>query len=277
MHPPPNHQSSARKLVNFMVDSPIQVSVDEGIATVFINRPERKNALSVAAANGLADAWDQIEADAKIRVVILTSADCGVFSAGLDLKEAAEIARNERVDILSRMRDPFHERMRACSKPIVAAMTGSLMAGGMMLSLMCDLRVGLKGTKVGITEVKIGRGSPWAAPALYMLPQAILMEIVLTGDLMPIERLHDYGFTSYLEDTPDAVRSRATDLARRIANGAPLSVIAAKASVRTTMDLGCRKGLVEGKRLHEVVYASQDAIEGPRAFAEKRKPVWQGR
>ena len=73
------------------------------------------------------------------------------------------------------------------------------------------------------------------------------------------------------------MRSRAKDLAMRIANGAPLSVIAAKASVRSTMDLGCREGLVEGKRLHEVVYASQDAIEGPRAFAEKRKPVWQGR
>jgi enoyl-CoA hydratase len=260
-----------------MIDSPIEVSFDEGIATVLINRPDRKNALSVAAANGLADAWDRIEADSKIRAVILTSADCGVFSAGLDLKEAAELARNEQVEILSKMRDPFHERMRTCSKPIIAAMTGSLMAGGMMLSLMCDLRVGLKGTKAGITEVKIGRGSPWAAPALYMLPQAILMEIVLTGDLMPIERLHDYGFTNYLEDTPDAVRSRAMDLARRIANGAPLSVIAAKASVRTTMDLGCREGLVEGKRLHEVVYASQDAIEGPRAFAEKRKPVWQGR
>ena len=260
-----------------MIDSPIEVSVEEGIATVLINRPDRKNALSVAAANGLADAWDRIEADSKIRAVILTSADCGVFSAGLDLKEAAEIARNEQIDILSKMRDPFHERMRTCSKPIIAAMTGSLMAGGMMLSLMCDLRVGLKGTKAGITEVKIGRGSPWAAPALYMLPQAILMEIVLTGDLMPIERLHDYGFTNYLEDTPHAVRSRAKDLAMRIANGAPLSVIAAKASVRSTMDLGCREGLGEGKRLHEVVYASQDAIEGPRAFAEKRKPVWQGR
>lgn len=118
-----------------------------------------------------------------------------------------------------------------------------------MLSRMCDLRVGLKGTKAGITEVKIGRGSPWAAPALYMLPQAILMEIVLTGDLMPIERLHDYDFTNYLEDTPDAVRSRATDLARRIAAGAPLSVIAAKASVRATMDIRCRAGLVEGARL----------------------------
>lgn len=260
-----------------MIDSAIEVSVEEGIATVLINRPDRKNALSVAAANGLADAWDRIEADSNIRAVILTSADCGVFSAGLDLKEAAEIARNEQIDILSRMRDPFHERMRTCSKPIIAAMTGSLMAGGMMLSLMCDLRVGLKGTKAGITEVKIGRGSPWAAPALYMLPQAILMEIVLTGDLMPIERLHDYGFTNYLEDTPDAVRSRAMDLARRIAAGAPLSVTAAKASVRATMDLGCRAGLVEGARLHEVVYASQDAIEGPKAFAEKRKPVWQGR
>lgn len=260
-----------------MEPNPIQVSVDGGIATVCINRPQRKNALSIAAANGLTDSWERIEADDTVRVAILTSADCGVFSAGLDLKEAAEIARQEGVDILSKMRDPFHETMRACRKPIIAAMTGSLMAGGMMLTLNCDLRVGLKGTKVGITEVKIGRGSPWAAPALSMLPQPILIEIVLTGDLMPIERLHDYGFTNYLEDTPDAVRARARDLATRIARGAPLSVIAAKASVRATMDLGCAGGLEEGKRLHEIVYASQDAVEGPRAFAERRAPVWQGR
>jgi len=260
-----------------MSANPIELTVKDGVATVLINRPERKNALSVAAANGLADAWDQIEADPDIRVAILTSADCGVFSAGLDLKEATQIARDEGVDILSKMRDPFHARMLACSKPIISAMTGSLMAGGMMLTLMSDLRVGLKGTKVGITEVKIGRGSPWAAPALSMLPQPILMEIVLTGDLMPIERLHDYGFTNYLEDTPDAVRTRARELADRIASGAPLSVIAAKASVRATMDLGCAAGLAEGKRLHEVVYASEDAIEGPRAFAEKRPPVWAGR
>ena len=256
--------------------SPIDVKIEDGIATVCINRPERKNALSVAATNGLTDAWERIEADDSVRAAILTSADCGVFSAGLDLKEATQIKRDEGVDILSKMRDPFHETMRACKKPIIAAMTGSLMAGGMMLTLNCDLRVGLKGTKVGITEVKIGRGSPWASPALSMLPQPILMEIVLTGDLMPIERLHDYGFTNYLEETPDAVRSRALELARRIASAAPLSVIAAKGSVRATMDLGCAGGLEEGKRLHEVVYASNDAIEGPKAFAEKRRPVWTG-
>ncbi|MBB05034.1 enoyl-CoA hydratase/isomerase family protein [Pseudooceanicola sp.] len=256
--------------------NPIEVTIEDGIATVSINRPERKNALSVAATNGLADAWDQIEADDNVRVAILTSADCGVFSAGLDLKEAAQIAQEEGVDILSKMRDPFHETMRSCKKPIIAAMTGSLMAGGMMLTLNSDLRVGLKGTKVGITEVNIGRGSPWASPALSMLPQPILMEILLTGELMPIERLHEYGFTNYLEDTPDAVRARALKLAKRISSVAPLSVVAAKGGVRATMDLGCAAGMKEGQRLHEVVYSSNDAIEGPKAFAEKRAPVWTG-
>jgi enoyl-CoA hydratase len=260
-----------------MGDQPIEFEVEDQIATVRINRPQRKNALSVAAANGLTDAWERIEADDAIRVVILTSADCGVFCAGLDLKEAAEIAREDGADILSRMRDPFHERMRECSKPIIAAMTGSLMAGGMLLSLNSDLRVGLAGTMAGISEVKVGRGSPWAAPGLWMLPQPLLMEIVLTGNPMPIERLHGFGFTNYLEETPDAVRARAWDLAVSIRSAAPLSVQAAKASVRATMDAGCQGGLEQGKRLHEKVYASRDAVEGPRAFAEKRAPVWQGR
>lgn len=260
-----------------MTDNPIEVTVENGIATVKINRPDRKNALSVVATNGLTDAWEQIEADSSIRVAIITSADCGAFCAGMDLKEAAEIARDEGVDILTKMRDPFHETMRDCTKPIIAAMTGSVFAGGMMLSLMADIRVGLKGSKAGITEVKMGRGSPWSAPALSMIPQPILMEIVLTGEMMPIERLHEFGFTNYLEETPEAVRERAQQLATRIAACAPLSVVAAKASVRATMDLGCKAGLEEGKRLHEVVYSSRDAIEGPKAFAEKRAPIWQGK
>ncbi len=260
-----------------MEKTPVEFKVEDGIATVFINRPERKNAISIAVSDGLSEAWQRVDQDDSIRVAVLTSADCGIFSAGMDLKEAAEVKQKEGVDILTKLRDPFHTSMRKCRKPIIAAMTGSLMAGGMMLALNSDLRVGLKGTEAGITEVKRGRGSPWAAPGLTMLPQPILMEIVLTGDLFPIERLHDYGFTNYLEDTPDAVRARAYELARRIVSAAPLSVIAAKGTVRATMDLGCEKGMEEGMRLHEVVYASQDAIEGPRAFAEKRAPVWQGR
>ncbi len=252
-------------------------AADRGVATVTLNRPERRNALSVEATHLLYDAWEHADADPEVKAIILTSTDCGVFCAGMDLKEAAEIKARHGTDILQHFKDPFNTRMRAVKKPIIAAMTGSLMAGGMALSLACDMRVGLAGSKVGITEVKVGRGSPWAAPALWMLPQPILMELVLTGDLLPIERVADYGFVNYLEKSPDAVRSRARRLADAIATAAPLSVVAAKASVKATMDLGCKAGLEAGNKLHEVVYASEDAVEGPRAFAEKRPPVWRGK
>ena len=258
-------------------NEPIRYSVEDGIATITIDRPARKNALSVEAMNGLTNAWERVERDSQARVVILTSADCGVFSAGLDLRQAAEIRARDGVDILTLMRDPMQTAMRTVSKPIIAAMTGSLMAGGMLLALKCDLRIGLRGTRAGITEVKMGRGSPWAVPLLWMLPQPVLMELVLTGETLPIERLAEYGFVNYLEETPDAVRVSALQLARKIAEGAPLSVRAAKASVLAAMALGCEKGLVEANRLHVETYASLDAIEGPRAFAEKRKPVWQGK
>jgi hypothetical protein len=168
---------------------PVRYLVEDGIVTVTIDRPERKNALSVEAMNGLTDAWARAEADPSARVVILTSTDCGVFSAGLDLKQAAEIRARGGIDILTLMRDPMQTAMRKVSKPIIAAMTGSLMAGGMLLAIKCDLRVGLRGTRAGITEVKMGRGSPWAVPLLWMLPQPVLMELVLTGETVPIERL----------------------------------------------------------------------------------------
>lgn len=256
---------------------PIHYSVKDNIAIITIDRPARKNALSVEAMNGLTNAWERVEQDSQARVVILTSADCGVFSAGLDLKQAAEIKARDGVDILTLVRDPMQTAMRAVSKPIIAAMTGSLMAGGMLLALKCDLRIGLRGTSVGITEVKMGRGSPWAVPLLWMLPQPVLMELVLIGETLPIERLAGYGFVNYLEETPGDVRTRALQLARKIIEGAPLSVRAAKASVLAAMDLGCEKALVEANKLHVEAYASLDAIEGPRAFAEKRKPVWQGK
>ena len=257
--------------------SPIVYSRENGIVTITIDRPERKNALSIEAMNALTDAWERAEKDTQARVVILTSTDCGVFSAGLDLKQASEIRARDGVDILTLMRDPLQTAMRKVSKPIIAAMTGSLMAGGMLLAIKSDLRVGLRGTRAGITEVKMGRGSPWAVPLLWMLPQSLVMELVITGETMPIERLAEHGFVNYLEDTPDAVRARALQLARGIVEGAPLSVSAAKASLLAAMDLGCAEGLLEANRLHVQAYASEDAIEGPKAFSEKRKPVWQGK
>jgi enoyl-CoA hydratase len=250
--------------------------VADGIATVTINRPAQRNALSISVSNGLAKLWQTIDEDRSIRVVILTSADCGTFCAGLDLKEAARMKAETGEDILTYHRDPFQSRMRRVRAPLIAAMTGHVAAGGMMLSLNCDIRVGLAGSKIGITETKIGRGSPWGMPLVWMLPEPVLMEMTMTGDLYPIEKLEKLGFINYLEADPDGVRARALDLARRIRDNAPMSVAAGKRAILTAMSVGCDNAAEAAWHIYREVYASNDAQEGPRAFSERRAPVWTG-
>ncbi len=258
-------------------DNELLFEIDDGIATVTINRPEQRNAMNIAVSNGLNKIWEEIDLRPEVRVVIFTSADCGTFCAGMDLKETARVKEETGDDILTFMRDPFQKRMRHVRVPIIAAMTGHLMAGGMMFSLNCDIRVALAGTKIGITESKIGRGSPWGMPLVWMLPQPIFMEMVLTADLYPIERFKELGYINYLEPTADAVRARALALAEKIRDNAPLSVSCGKAAILAAMSAGCDAGAELAWRLYQPAYTSEDAQEGPRAFAEKRPPVWTGR
>lgn len=254
----------------------VRLVVADQIATICIDRPLQRNALSIAVCERLQDIWSEIEHNKAIRVAILTSADCGTFCAGMDLKEAAQVRANTGRDILQMLRDPFHQQMRKVSKPIIAAMTGHFTAGGMVLAANCDIRVGMAGTLGGISEARVGRGSPWAVPMLWMLPQPFLLELMLAGDLHPIEHFEKLGFINHVETSPDAVRERALRIAQRIASNAPLTVWAAKRSVSAAMDLGCAAGMEAAKRFHERVYASADAVEGPLAFAEKRSPRWTG-
>ena len=260
-----------------MADDDLLFTVEDGIATVTLNRPHACNALSVAMCNRLTALWEAIDRRADIRVVVLTATDCGTFCAGMDLKEAAAIRHEQGVDVLTLVRDPFHARMRSVEVPIVAAVTGHFMAGGMLLALNADLRVGLAGTRAGITEVRVGRGSPWAVPLLWMLPQAIVMQMVLTGETMPVEVLAAHGFFNGLANNPDTVRDHARTLAESIQMGAPLSVNRGKAALNAATSMGCDAGLANALRLYQAVYASDDAEEGPRAFAAKRAPRWQGR
>ncbi|AOB31369.1 enoyl-CoA hydratase [Bordetella sp. H567] len=250
---------------------------DGAIATITLNRPNRRNALSHAANRRLYALWDEVDADPDIRAVVLTSADCGTFCAGMDLKEAAALRASTGKDILQLLDDPFYERMRSVRVPIIAAMTGHFTAAGMVLAANADLRVGLAGTSGGITEARVGRGTPWAAPMVSMLPLAVLMEMAVTAQLLPIERLYALGFINAVEATPDDVRAKAANYARVIADNAPLSVAAAKAGLLSSVALGAQAGYAASKARHREVYASEDAIEGPRAFAEKRPPRWLGR
>ena len=253
-------------------------TVEDGIATVILNRPERRNALSPQLTHLLADTWQRIDADPEVRVAILTGSYCGTFCAGMDLREAARLKAETGKDILEFFADLRNEGIGKVRKPLIAAINGHFPAGGMMLALNCDLRVGLAGTRGGITEVKVGRGSPWAVPLLWMMPQAQLMETVLTGEMLPAERLHAVGFLNYLEDSDDAVQARARELARKIADAAPLSVMAGKKVLKDATTLGCESGLQAAWDYYERhVYSSEDAAEGVNSFVERREAVFKGR
>lgn len=269
MHNPDADPATATQHVLFEVRGPV--------ATITLNRPERRHALSMAANERLHGLWQTIDADASIRAVVLTSTDCGTFCAGMDLKEAAAMRASTGRDILDLLADPFYERMRRVTAPVIVAMTGHFTAAGMVLAANADLRVGLAGTQGGITEARVGRGTPWAARMLDMLPQAVLMELVTTAQMMPIERLHTLGFINAVEPTADAVRAKAQAMALAIAANAPLSVKAGKAGLLAASDFGGEAAFAISRALHRPVYASEDAREGPRAFAEKREPVWAGR
>lgn len=255
----------------------VLLEVRGAVATITLNRPERRNALSMVANSRLHALWETIDADPAIRAVVLTSADCGTFCAGMDLKEAAEMRQSTGKDILDLLADPFYERMRRVAVPIIAAMTGHFTAAGMVLAANADMRVGLAGTQGGITEARFGRGTPWAAPMVAMLPQAVMMELITTCEMLPVERFHALGFVNAVEATPDAVRAKALAMAQAIALNAPLSVKAGKAGLLASSDFGASAGYVISKALHRPVYASEDAREGPRAFTEKRAPAWLGR
>lgn len=266
--PPPALENAAQHVL---------FEVRGAVATITLNRPERRHALSIAANERLHALWQAIDAHTAVRAVVLTSTDCGTFCAGMDLREAAAMRAETGRDILDLLADPFYERMRRVAVPVIAAMTGHFTAAGMVLAANADLRVGLAGTQGGITEARVGRGTPWAARMLDMLPQAVLMELVTTAQMMPIERLHALGFINAVEPTPDAVRAKAQALAKAIAANAPMSVKAAKAGLLAANEFGSEAGFAIARAQHEPVYASDDAREGPRAFAEKRAPAWTGR
>mgnify|MGYP000365600440 CR=1 FL=1 len=252
------------------------VEIKEQIAFITINRPEARNAINIEMSEQLDNCWKELNENDDIRVAVITGAGDKAFCAGMDLKEVARLKKEGKEDVLKLVSDPFMQKMRQVKKPIIAAINGNVFAGGFLLSLNSDIRVAVEGTSYAITESKIGRGSPWAIPLLWMIPLGITMELTLTGEAVSAEKMLEVGFLNRLVKREELMPA-ATKIAERIRDNAPLSVMAAKASLLSGLDLGLKKGFAEAIKIHEIVYESEDAQEGPRAFAEKRKPVWKGR
>ena len=242
------------------------------VAVVTINRPAARNAINSGVREGLAAAWQRFENDAGARVAILTGAGEKAFCAGADLKEMAL----KKLGRLPRNFLPTLNVNTQLSKPVIAAVNGVAYAGGWALVQMCDLVVAAETARFAITEAKVGRGMPWAVPLMHMIPQKILLEILLTGEPISAQRAYEIGFVNHVVPA-EQVMPRALALAETIAENAPLTVAAAKEMVYMTTDMGRQAGLEAARHLFDAVYRSEDAQEGPRAFAEKRKPQWRGR
>lgn len=255
-----------------MTEAVLYSHPEPGIALITINRPEQRNCLSAEVREGLRAAWARFEADGEARIAILTGSGEKAFCAGGDLKEMVE----KQLRVPPRDMFPVPYENIALSKPTIAAVNGVAFAGGWMIAQACDLCVASSEAKFAITEVKVGRGSPWASPLIHMIPQRIYMEIVLTGRPITAQRAYEIGLVNRLAE-PGAVVEAALKLAREVLEGAPLSVKAARESVMLSTEMGRSAALEAAWAAHEECYNSADAQEGPRAFAEKRKPVWSGK
>jgi enoyl-CoA hydratase len=239
-----------------------------------INRPEARNAINGAVAAALSAALDELAEDAGVLVVVLTGAGDKAFSAGMDLKA---FASGEGAGIMSARGGFGGIAKRDFPKPIIAAVNGVALAGGCEIMLSCDLIVAADHAAFGIPEVQ--RGLLAGGGALIRLPRrlpmSIALELALTGEPIDASRAVALGLVNRAVPL-GRLLDEAVALAERIAENAPLAVRQSKAVMRRAADVPEEEGWKVNDAAASVVFSSPDAIEGATAFAEKRKPKWQG-
>jgi enoyl-CoA hydratase/carnithine racemase len=255
-----------------MDEDVVTYALADQVAWLTINRPDARNALGKAVRDGLWAGFRRFAADPDAAVLILTGAGEKAFCAGGDLKEMAGAElRVPPPDFL-----PYLRRTVKIDKPVIAAVNGVAFAGGFLLAQMTDLVVAADHATFAITEARVGRGSPWAAPLPWLIPPRAAMELMLTGEPITAQRAYELGLVNRVVAGSE-LREEARRLASTIAANAPLSVRAAKHLVYLSAEYGWNEALDRADRLYEPVYLSEDGQEGPRAFKEKRAPRWQGR
>lgn len=249
----------------------VLVEVRDGVIEVTINRPEAKNAMTKAAAEGIAAAMDRLDAEDDLRCAILTGAD-GSFCSGMDLKGFLKgempVAADRGFGGLTSWTP---------KKPVIAAVDGYALAGGMELAIACDMIVASKGARFGIPEAKRGlvAGGGGVVQLPRLLPRQLAMELALTGDPITAERAHELGLVNVVTDGPAIEGARA--LAARVAANGPLALIASKGVIRDSWLWSAEDINPQQNKYIASVFTSEDAREGALAFAEKRKPNWKGR
>jgi enoyl-CoA hydratase/carnithine racemase len=246
----------------------VSYEVTDGVAWLTIDRPEARNALSQAVRDGLWAGIHRFNADADAGVLVLTGAGDKAFCAGADLKEMA----SSRMEVPPPDFLPMFGRNVDVPKPTIAAVNGVAYAGGFALAQYCDLCIAADHARFAITEAKVGRGAPWAAPLPFLVAPRVAMELLVTAEPIDAARAHQLGLVNQVVPAAE-LHDAAQVMATTILANAPLSVRAGK----RTVYLATGDHFDEAERIWEPVYRSADAQEGPAAFREGRAPRWQGR
>jgi enoyl-CoA hydratase/carnithine racemase len=242
------------------------------VLVITLNRPEVRNAVNAALAAGVGNALEELDADASLSVGVLTGAG-GFFCAGMDL---GAFVKGESPWFGDRGFAGIAQR--SARKPLIAAIEGFAVAGGMEIALACDLIVAAKGAKLGIPEAK--RSIVAAGGALLRLPRRmpyhLVMELALTGDPFLAERFHELGVVNRLAE-PGSALEDALGLAAQLSKNGPLALAASKLILQEQFDWSRAEMWEKQGAITRPVMASEDAKEGASAFKEKRDPVWKGR
>jgi enoyl-CoA hydratase/carnithine racemase len=255
----------------------ITYGVAEHVATVTLNRPDVHNAMNEAMRRDLTRCFDGVALDDDVKVVVVTGAGERAFSAGADIREFVEPLVAVRFREQRRRLD-FRQAMDRCSQPIIAAVNGFALGGGLELALACDIRVAALGATLGLTEINLaiipGGGGTQRLPRLVGRGKAL--EMILTGARIPADEALRIGLVERVVPTGEALKA-ATELARAIAAKAPVALRYAKEAVVKGLELPLADGLRLEGDLSTLLRTTEDRVEGAKAFLEKRAPRWTGR
>ncbi len=252
------------------------VDAADGVATITINRAEKRNALNAAVRAELIAAVDALRADDQVRVIVLTGAGDKAFVAGADIGEFAERTPIEQRDVMAERR--IFDELAACPKPTIAMINGFALGGGCELAMACDIRIAAESARLGQPEIKLGiipgGGGTQRLPRL--VGSGTALRLILTGELIDAREALRIGLVDMVH--PDAeLRDRTMEMARAMASHSPVALRLAKAGVRAASEMTLDAGLAFERELFITAFGSADKAEGVAAFLEKRTPSFTGR
>lgn len=248
-------------------------STDGPVGIVTLNRPKQLNALAGPLMEELVAALESHEADQNVRAMVVTGGP-GVFAAGADIKEMADASA---VDMLLRNRIGLWDRLRAMTKPLIAAVGGYALGGGCELAMLCDIIVAGENARFGQPEINVGLipGAGGTQRLTRAVGKFVAMDLVLTGRMLSADEAFQRGLVSRVV-AQELVVEEAVRLARELAGKPPLSVRLAKEAVTRAFEGRVDDGIEFERKLFYLLFATQDAHEGMHAFVDKRKPRYEG-